>query len=132
MPSICAESGGEVRSVYNQKVDGAGLIRFDAHIGKTINLHCTAVGKALLAFARNEAWRTKAHNSMSEQLMVGAGAAEITPPLRSPRSGGQLNCTSDPKATICASKRAGVLSMAGEPFSAIGLPIGNNRLFHIR
>ncbi len=38
------------QAVYVQKVEGPGFIRFDTRIGKRTNLHCTAVGKVLLAF----------------------------------------------------------------------------------
>lgn len=37
------------QAIYVQKVDGPGFIRFDTYIGKRTNLHCTAVGKVLLA-----------------------------------------------------------------------------------
>ncbi len=38
------------QAIYIQKVEAPGLIRFDTYIGKRTNLHCTAVGKALLAY----------------------------------------------------------------------------------
>ena len=38
------------QAVYVQKVDGPGFIRFDTYVGKRTNLHCTAVGKVLLAY----------------------------------------------------------------------------------
>ncbi len=38
------------QAIYIQKVEAPGLIRFDTYIGKRSNLHCTAVGKALLAY----------------------------------------------------------------------------------
>jgi IclR family KDG regulon transcriptional repressor len=37
--------------MYIQKVEGPGPLRFDTHIGKRTNLHCTAVGKVLLGYA---------------------------------------------------------------------------------
>lgn len=37
------------QAVYIQKVTGPGLVLFDTFIGKRTNLHCTAVGKVLLA-----------------------------------------------------------------------------------
>ncbi len=37
------------QAMYVQKVDCPGLIRFDTYVGKRTNLHCTAVGKVLLA-----------------------------------------------------------------------------------
>ena len=37
------------QAMYIQKVEGPGLIQFDSYIGKRTNLHCTGVGKALLA-----------------------------------------------------------------------------------
>lgn len=42
------------QAVYIQKVDGPGFIRFDTYIGKRTNLHCTAVGKVLLAHSSAE------------------------------------------------------------------------------
>jgi DNA-binding IclR family transcriptional regulator len=42
------------RVVFVQKVDGPGIIKFDTYIGKCSELHCTALGKALLAFQSEE------------------------------------------------------------------------------
>ncbi len=39
------------QAMYVQKVNGLSLIRFDTFIGKRTNLHCTGVGKVLLAYA---------------------------------------------------------------------------------
>jgi DNA-binding IclR family transcriptional regulator len=39
------------QAMYIQKVEGPGLIQFDSYIGKRTNLHCTGVGKVLLAYA---------------------------------------------------------------------------------
>lgn len=39
------------QAMYIQKVPGSGRLRFDTHIGKRTNLHCTAVGKVLLGYA---------------------------------------------------------------------------------
>ena len=36
--------------VFVQKVDGPGLIKFDTYVGKCSELHCTAIGKSLVAF----------------------------------------------------------------------------------
>ncbi len=41
----------EDQAMYIQKVEGPGLIQFDSYIGKRTNLHCTGVGKVLLAYA---------------------------------------------------------------------------------
>lgn len=38
------------QAVYIQKVEGPGFIRFDTKVGKRTNLHCTSVGKVLLAY----------------------------------------------------------------------------------
>jgi DNA-binding IclR family transcriptional regulator len=43
------------QAVYVQKVDGPGVVRFATWVGKRTNLHCTAVGKVLLAHARPDA-----------------------------------------------------------------------------
>ena len=42
------------QAMYIQKVEGPGLIQFDSYIGKRTNLHCTGVGKVLLAYASEE------------------------------------------------------------------------------
>jgi IclR family transcriptional regulator, KDG regulon repressor len=39
------------QAIYVQKVDCPGLIKFDTYVGKRTNLHCTAVGKVLLAYS---------------------------------------------------------------------------------
>jgi DNA-binding IclR family transcriptional regulator len=39
------------QAMYIQKVEGPALIQFDSYIGKRTNLHCTGVGKILLAYA---------------------------------------------------------------------------------
>jgi DNA-binding IclR family transcriptional regulator len=44
----------EDQAMYIQKLEGPGLIQFDSYIGKRTNLHCTGVGKVLLAFAPEE------------------------------------------------------------------------------
>jgi len=35
--------------IFIQKVDGPGIIKFDTYLGKCSELHCTGLGKALLA-----------------------------------------------------------------------------------
>ncbi|HWR13575.1 MAG TPA: IclR family transcriptional regulator [Terriglobales bacterium] len=40
--------------VFVQKVDGPGIIKFDTYVGKCSELHCTGLGKALLAFQPQE------------------------------------------------------------------------------
>ncbi len=40
------------QAVYVQKVEGPGFIRFDTTVGKRTNLHCTSVGKVLLAYCQ--------------------------------------------------------------------------------
>lgn len=42
------------RVVFVQKVDGPGIIKFDTYVGKCSELHCTALGKALVAFQPEE------------------------------------------------------------------------------
>lgn len=36
--------------IFIQKVDGPGIIKFDTYLGKCSELHCTGLGKALLAY----------------------------------------------------------------------------------
>jgi DNA-binding IclR family transcriptional regulator len=38
------------QGVFIQKVDAPGAARFDTYVGRRIDLHCTAVGKVILAF----------------------------------------------------------------------------------
>jgi DNA-binding IclR family transcriptional regulator len=40
--------------VFVQKVDGPGIIKFDTYVGKCSQLHCTGLGKVLLAFQPEE------------------------------------------------------------------------------
>jgi DNA-binding IclR family transcriptional regulator len=40
--------------VFIQKVDGPGMIKFDTYIGKRSELHCTSLGKSLLAYQSEE------------------------------------------------------------------------------
>src|SRR4051794_37337768 len=44
----------ELQGIYVQKASGPGPIAFDTHVGKRMNLHCTAVGKVLLAYSGDE------------------------------------------------------------------------------
>ncbi len=39
------------QAMYIQKVEGPGVIQFDSYVGKRTNLHCTGVGKVVLAYA---------------------------------------------------------------------------------
>lgn len=45
------------QAIYVQKVDGPGFVRFDIYVGKRTNLHCTAVGKVLLAHSSSQVQR---------------------------------------------------------------------------
>lgn len=47
--------------IFIQKVDGPGIIKFDTYIGKCSELHCTGLGKALLAYASEEHLRVMLH-----------------------------------------------------------------------
>lgn len=38
------------QGVFIQKVEAPGLIKFDTYVGRRMDLHCTAVGKVILAF----------------------------------------------------------------------------------
>ena len=42
------------QGVFIQKVEAPGLIRFDTYVGRRMDLHCTAVGKIILAFGPEE------------------------------------------------------------------------------
>jgi len=45
------------QAIYVQKVDGPGFVHFDIYVGKRTNLHCTAVGKVLLAHSSSQLQR---------------------------------------------------------------------------
>ncbi|MBI1791996.1 MAG: IclR family transcriptional regulator [Acidobacteria bacterium] len=42
------------QGVYIQKVDAPGLIKIDTYVGRRMDLHCTGVGKVILAFGPPE------------------------------------------------------------------------------
>ena len=48
VPAHLAVPDGE-QGVYVQKVDAPGLIKFDTYVGRRMDLHCTGVGKVILA-----------------------------------------------------------------------------------
>lgn len=53
LPSHLAVPDGD-QGVYIQKVDTPGLIKIDTYVGRRMDLHCTGVGKILLAFGPPE------------------------------------------------------------------------------
>ncbi len=53
LPSHLAVPDGD-QGVYIQKADTPGLIKIDTCIGRRMDLHCTGVGKILLAFGPSE------------------------------------------------------------------------------
>ena len=53
VPAHLAVADGE-QGVYVQKVDAPGLIKFDTYIGRRMDLHCTGVGKVMLAYGAAE------------------------------------------------------------------------------
>jgi IclR family KDG regulon transcriptional repressor len=40
--------------VVIQKIDGPGMVKFDNYVGKRAEVHCTGLGKALLAFSNEQ------------------------------------------------------------------------------
>ena len=40
--------------VFVQKIDGPGMVKFDTYVGKRAEVHCTGLGKALLAFSNDQ------------------------------------------------------------------------------
>jgi IclR family transcriptional regulator, KDG regulon repressor len=40
--------------VFIQKIDGPGMVKFDTYVGKRAEVHCTGLGKALLAFSNEQ------------------------------------------------------------------------------
>ncbi len=53
MPAHLAVGDGD-QGVYIQKVDRPSLIRIDTYVGRRMDLHCTGVGKVILAWASAE------------------------------------------------------------------------------
>lgn len=53
LPSHLAVPDGD-QGVYVQKVDAAGLIKIDTYVGRRMDLHCTGVGKIILAYGPPE------------------------------------------------------------------------------
>jgi len=49
LPAHLAIPDGD-QGVYIQKVDSPGLIKIDTYVGRRMDLHCTGVGKVLLAY----------------------------------------------------------------------------------
>jgi DNA-binding IclR family transcriptional regulator len=42
------------QGVFIQKLDAPGMIKFDTYVGRRMDLHCTGVGKVILAFGPQE------------------------------------------------------------------------------
>lgn len=53
LPAHLAVPDGE-QGLYIQKVDSPGLIKIDTYVGRRMDLHCTGVGKVILAFGPPE------------------------------------------------------------------------------
>ncbi len=53
VPAHLAVPDGE-QGVYVQKVEAPGLVKFDTYIGRRMDLHCTGVGKVMLAYGAAE------------------------------------------------------------------------------
>jgi IclR family KDG regulon transcriptional repressor len=66
------------QAMYIQKVEGPGFIQFDIYIGKKTNLHCTAVGKVLLAYASEQ----KQQHILSKKSFAQYTHNTITSPAR--------------------------------------------------
>src|SRR5260221_11247493 len=54
LPAHLAIPDGE-QGVFIQKVDAPGLIKIDTYVGRRMDLHCTGVGKVMLAYGAEEA-----------------------------------------------------------------------------
>jgi DNA-binding IclR family transcriptional regulator len=53
LPAHLAVADGD-QGVYIEKVDAPGLIKIDTYVGRRMDLHCTGVGKVILAFGAPE------------------------------------------------------------------------------
>jgi DNA-binding IclR family transcriptional regulator len=54
LPAHLAIPDGD-QGVFIQKVDAPGLIKIDTYVGRRMDLHCTGVGKVILAYGAEEA-----------------------------------------------------------------------------
>jgi DNA-binding IclR family transcriptional regulator len=75
LPAHLAVPDGE-QGVYIQKVDAPGLIKIDTYVGRRMDLHCTGVGKIILAYGPAE---TREH-ILSKQLYIRHTRNTITSP----------------------------------------------------
>ena len=62
--------------VFIQKIDGPGMVKFDTYVGKRAEVHCTGLGKVLLAFSNEQIIR--------ECLSVGSFAKYTEATITSP------------------------------------------------
>ncbi len=53
LPAHLAVPDGD-QGVYIEKVDAPGLIKIDTYVGRRMDLHCTGVGKVILAYGSEE------------------------------------------------------------------------------
>src|SRR5262245_7432834 len=44
----------KVYIVFIHKIDGPGMVKFDTYVGKRAEVHCTGLGKVLLAFSNEQ------------------------------------------------------------------------------
>jgi IclR family acetate operon transcriptional repressor len=75
LPAHLAVPDGE-QGVYIQKVDAPGLIKIDTYIGRRMDLHCTGVGKIILAYGPSEV----REHILSKQLYIRHTRNTITSP----------------------------------------------------
>jgi DNA-binding IclR family transcriptional regulator len=75
LPAHLAVPDGE-QGVYIQKVDAPGLIKIDTYIGRRMDLHCTGVGKIILAYGPSEV----RDHILSKQLYIRHTRNTITSP----------------------------------------------------
>ena len=75
LPAHLAVPDGD-QGVFIQKVDAPGLIKIDTYVGRRMDLHCTGVGKVILAFGPAEI----SERMLQKQLYIRHTRNTITSP----------------------------------------------------
>ncbi len=110
------------QAIYIQKVEAPGLIRFDTYIGKRTNLHCTAIGKALLAYTtwqRQQRFLSRGSFARYTKNSITTAAALRQELQRIRQRGYAIDDEEEELQIRCVA--APVLDSAGELVAAIGV-----------
>ena len=115
--------------IYLDKIDSSKSIKFGSHMGETAPIHCTALGKALLAgFRDDELLRILTNYELkpyTTQTIVSLG--DLLEELRRVRERGYaVDCQEYKQQVICVA--AAIFNYLGEPQAAITVSAQANRL----